>query len=184
MFKRSSLYSIASLTETKDSSLGINFVLGPRDQTQPGSLSLSLSLAPLGWVGGNPGNEVVGNGFLITKFYELARRKVLSHIQTSRSWLKVPALVFQTHFSVFWVSEKHSFSCLIFHFSVFSYQMNLTPSGVGIHHFSIVRYRMKHSFSCLRYHFSVLRYRMKHPFLWLIYYFSMFANRKNSSSRV
>ena len=32
-----------SFWETKDSSLGINFVLGPRDQTQPGSLSLSLS---------------------------------------------------------------------------------------------------------------------------------------------
>ena len=30
--------------ETKDSSLGINFVLGPRDQTQPGSLSLSRSV--------------------------------------------------------------------------------------------------------------------------------------------
>ena len=30
--------------DTKDSSLGINFILGSRDQTQPGSLSLSRSV--------------------------------------------------------------------------------------------------------------------------------------------
>ena len=41
--------------ETKDSSLRINFVLEPRDQRFPGSLSLSRSA---GRVGENPGNEV------------------------------------------------------------------------------------------------------------------------------
>ena len=39
--------------KTNDSSLRINFVLETRDQTQPGSLSLSV-----GRVGENPGNEV------------------------------------------------------------------------------------------------------------------------------
>ena len=44
--------------ETRDTSVIITFVLGPDDQTQPGSLSLSLTLQ--GWVGQNPGNEVGG----------------------------------------------------------------------------------------------------------------------------
>ena len=38
----------------------INFALEPRDQTQPGSLSLSLSRS-VGRVGENPGDEVVQN---------------------------------------------------------------------------------------------------------------------------
>ena len=42
--------------ETKDSSLRINFVLEPRDQRFPGSLSRARSV---GRVGENPGNEVV-----------------------------------------------------------------------------------------------------------------------------
>ena len=45
--------------ETKDSSLGINFVLEPVDQTQPGSLSLSLALC--GRVGEDKLNPESGN---------------------------------------------------------------------------------------------------------------------------
>ena len=63
--------------ETKDSSLRVNFVLEPHDQTQPGSFSLSLSLslrcASFRLTVSHNGNQIIYNNCIEIKYTKLGQ---------------------------------------------------------------------------------------------------------------
>ena len=69
----------------KGSSLRINFVLETRDQTQPGSLSLSV--ASPGRVGENPGDKVGQEHFWIMKGFPISLRWRIIKLKQNGQWL-------------------------------------------------------------------------------------------------
>ena len=86
-------------------------------------------------------------------------------------------LVFDISLLSVWISMKHSFSCLIYHFSVLGYQMKHFFSCCSIYYFSMFWYQMKRSFSCLVSYFLVFGYQLKHSFSCLIYNMKHFFSR-------
>ena len=82
--------------ETKDSSLRINFVLEPRDQRFPGSLSLSRSV---GRVGENLGNEIENLEIFLREMQEKDRSDRLVGqpiVQTNRNRKSLYCVIHKT----------------------------------------------------------------------------------------
>ena len=74
---------------------------------------------------------------------------------------------------------KHSFSCLIYHLSLFGNRMKQSFKCL-IYRFSLFGYQIKRCLPCLIYHFSLFGNRMKQSFKCLIYRFSLFGYQINA----